>query len=183
MRWTSSQNNKWVMILGSCFPFLILDITSTRKIFSDIQSPLCTFLVYFIHLGFPVGSEVKNPPAISEDLDSISGPRRSPGEGNGSPLQYPCLGNPMDRGAWRATVHWAAKIRHDWAQHRDGHILFNRPWDSKWPRSRRSIQQCVIKKELWIGPTFQTIFKGQICLIYNKKHKTLNRNDLCLQNT
>ena len=35
------------------------------------------------------------------------------GEGNGNPLQYSCLGNPMDRGAWRATVHGAARVRHD----------------------------------------------------------------------
>ena len=39
------------------------------------------------------------------DLGSIPGPGRSPGEGNGNPLQYSCLENPMDRGAWRATVH------------------------------------------------------------------------------
>ena len=40
---------------------------------------------------------------------SIPGPGRSPGEGNGHPLQYSCLGNPMDRGAWWATVHGVAK--------------------------------------------------------------------------
>ena len=38
-------------------------------------------------------------------MDSVPGLRRSPGEGNGSPLQYSCLGNPMDREAWQATVH------------------------------------------------------------------------------
>ena len=52
---------------------------------------------------------VKNPPAHEEDMDSISGPGRSPGEGNGNPFQYPCLGNPMDKGAWQATVHGIAK--------------------------------------------------------------------------
>jgi len=40
------------------------------------------------------------------DAGSIPGSGRSPGEGNGNPLQYSCLGNPMDRGAWWATVHW-----------------------------------------------------------------------------
>ena len=40
-----------------------------------------------------------------EDLDSIPGVGRSPGEGNGNPLEYQCLGSPMDRGAWRATVY------------------------------------------------------------------------------
>ena len=43
------------------------------------------------------------------DAGSIPGLGRSPGEGNGSPLQYSCLGNPMDRGAWWATVHGVAK--------------------------------------------------------------------------
>ena len=40
---------------------------------------------------------------------------RAPGEGNGNPPQYSCLGNPMDRGAWRATVHRVARVRHDLA--------------------------------------------------------------------
>ena len=44
-----------------------------------------------------------------EDMSSIPGSRRSFGEGNGNPLQYSCLGNPMDRGAWCATVHGVAK--------------------------------------------------------------------------
>ena len=55
-------------------------------------------------LGFPGGSEVKNPPANAGDMGSIPGSGRS-GEGNGNPLQYSCLGNPMDRGAWQATAH------------------------------------------------------------------------------
>ena len=60
-------------------------------------------------LGFPGGSEVKNPPANAGDVGSIPGLGRSPGERNGSPLQYSCLGNPMDRGAWRAGVRGVAK--------------------------------------------------------------------------
>ena len=48
---------------------------------------------------------VKNLPANAGDLGSIPGLERSPGEGNGSPLQYSCLENSMDRGAWWATVH------------------------------------------------------------------------------
>ena len=47
----------------------------------------------------------------SEDTGSIPGSGRSPGEGNGNPLQHSCLGNPMDRGAWRAIVHGVTKIR------------------------------------------------------------------------
>jgi len=55
---------------------------------------------------------VKNPPANeghTGDVGSIPGSGRSLGEGNGNPLQYSCLENPMDRGAWQATVHRVAK--------------------------------------------------------------------------
>ena len=59
--------------------------------------------------GFPGGSTVKNPPASAGDKGLIPGSRRNPGEGNGNPLQYSCLGNRMDRGAWGAAVHGATK--------------------------------------------------------------------------
>ena len=59
--------------------------------------------------GFPGVLVVKNPPANATDLASILGSGRSPGGGNGNPFQYSCLGNPMDSGAWRATVHRVAK--------------------------------------------------------------------------
>ena len=53
---------------------------------------------------------IKNLPANAGDTGSFPGLERSPGEGNGNPLQYSCLGNPMDRGAWQAvTVHGVAK--------------------------------------------------------------------------
>ena len=55
---------------------------------------------------------IKNPPADAvdiRDMGSIPGSRRSPGKGNGNPLQYSCLENPMDGGAWWATVHGVAE--------------------------------------------------------------------------
>ena len=52
---------------------------------------------------------VNNPPANAGDMGLIPGLGRSPGEGNGNPFQYSCLENPMDRGAWWATVHGVAK--------------------------------------------------------------------------
>ena len=55
--------------------------------------------------AFPGGSVVKNPPANAGDTGSIPGWERSPGGQHGNPLQYSCLGNPMDREDWRATVH------------------------------------------------------------------------------
>ena len=61
-------------------------------------------------LGFPDVSVVKNLLADVGDMASIPGSGRSPEEGNGNSLQYSCLGNPMDRGAWWATVHGVAKV-------------------------------------------------------------------------
>ena len=61
------------------------------------------------YLSFPGGSVVKNPPVSAGDVGLIPGLGRSPGEGNGNSLQYPCLGNSVDRGAWQATVHGVAK--------------------------------------------------------------------------
>ena len=54
---------------------------------------------------------VKNPPANAGDQGAISGSGRAPGGGHGNPLQYSCLENPMDRGAWQAIVHRVAKSR------------------------------------------------------------------------
>ena len=59
--------------------------------------------------GFPGVSVVKNPPANAGNVGLIPGLRRSLGEGNGNPLQYSCLGSPMDRGAWQATVYGVSK--------------------------------------------------------------------------
>ena len=61
----------------------------------------------------PGGSVVKNLPANAQDAGSISRFGRSHAEGNGNTLQYTCLGNPMDRGAWHATVHGVAKVGHN----------------------------------------------------------------------
>ena len=73
-----------------------------------VQEPLASLKLYF-NTGIKVKSAVKNLPANARDMGSIPGLGRSPGEGNGSPLQYSCLGDPMDRGAWRATVHGVTK--------------------------------------------------------------------------
>ena len=59
--------------------------------------------------GFPCGSVGKESACNAGDLGSIPGSKSSPGEGNGNPLQYSCLKNPMDRGDWQATVYRAAK--------------------------------------------------------------------------
>ena len=63
----------------------------------------------YASMGFPGGSEGKASAYNVGDLGSIPGLGRSPGEGNGKPLQYSCLENPMNEGAWWATVHGVAK--------------------------------------------------------------------------
>ena len=60
-------------------------------------------------MGFPGGSVVNNPLADAGDADLIPGLERLPGERHDNPLQYYCLGNPMDKRAWQATVHRVAK--------------------------------------------------------------------------
>ena len=65
-----------------------------------------------MHLGITPGSSTgKEPSCNAGELGSIPGLGRSPGEGNGNPLQYFCLENPIDREAWWATVHGVAKSR------------------------------------------------------------------------
>ena len=75
---------------------------------------LSDFTFTFFH--FPGGTVVKHPPANGSDLGEaclIPGSGRSPGGGNSNPLQYFCLENPTDRGAWRATIHGVRKSWHD----------------------------------------------------------------------
>ena len=60
-------------------------------------------------MGFPAGSVIKNPSANEGAAGSVPGSGRSPGEGNGNPLQCSYLGNPINRGAWPATVHGITK--------------------------------------------------------------------------
>ena len=84
-----------------------------KKAFEKIQHP-CTIktlnkLKVEGNLSFPGVSVVMNPPANEGEVGSIPGLGRSPGEGNDNPLQCSCLGNPMDRGAWWATVHGVEK--------------------------------------------------------------------------
>ena len=69
--------------------------------------------VYFLSQGLVLilgVSDGKETACNAEDLGSTPGSRRSPGGGNGNPVQYSCLGNPMDSGAWQATVQEAVKV-------------------------------------------------------------------------
>ena len=78
-------------------------------------------------MGLPGSSAVKNPLAMQKDIGDaglISGLRRSPEGGNGNPLQYSCMGNPMDKGALWATVHGGAKMS-DMTQHTHTYTTHN----------------------------------------------------------
>ena len=69
---------------------------------------------FWIKLGFPSGLVGKESACYTGDLASIPGSGNYRGEGNGNPLQYSCLENPMDRRAWWATVHGVTRVGHDW---------------------------------------------------------------------
>ena len=93
-----------------------------RLMFLSDTYPRVELLGHMIFLGLPGGSVVKNPPANAGDVDSVHGSKRRPGGGNGSPLQYSCLDNLMDRGAWRATVHGVAEL--DMTEQLSTHSVF-----------------------------------------------------------
>ena len=80
---------------------------------------------------FPGGAAVKNLPAKAGGMVSIPGSGRSPGEGNGNPLQYSCLENSMDRGAWWATVHRVTKSQTWLSTHTHTRAGSQRPANSK----------------------------------------------------
>ena len=99
-----------------------------------------TYLVIILWINAEVGggSDGKESACNPGDPDSIPGSGRSPGEGNGYPLQYSCLENPMDRGAWRAKVHGVSKS-HTWLS----------DWTTRkvaW--SRLSVAQDILRNQL-----------------------------------
>ena len=118
----SSQQNASLCLLGAHILASGWERNNTHvdKVYSvPVRMPVGS-------MGFPGGSVAKNLPASAGDASSIPGPGRSPGEGNGNPLQYSCLGNPgcngtplqysclenpMDGGAWWAAVHGVTKSR------------------------------------------------------------------------
>ena len=84
------------------FPFSFVFLFSSDASYAEAKIHILTFLVT---------QDGKEAAHNAGDTGLIPGSGRSPGEGNGNPLQYSCLGNPMDREAWRATVHRVAKSR------------------------------------------------------------------------
>ena len=95
------------------------------KIWLCYSLTLSCLMILVPNSGFPGGLLVKNLPANAGDVGSIPGSGRSPGGGNGRPLQYSCLWNPMDRGAWRAT--WGHK-ESDTTEQLSMHTIYNTLW-------------------------------------------------------
>ena len=90
---------------------LYLPTSMKFKVVFSGSFPLFLGKEYLVFRGFPGGSVVKNPPTNEGDAGFIPGSGRSPGGGNGNPLQYSSLGHPTDRGAWQATVHSVEESR------------------------------------------------------------------------
>ena len=102
-------NTSWVSddVKAQSINFVTFDtsfVVRLKKVLAEIHKE--------VFWASQVALMVKNPSANAGDLrdvDSVPGSGRPPGGGNGNPLQYSCLENPMDRGAWWATVHWVTK--------------------------------------------------------------------------
>ena len=109
-------NNSWIPIVISVlgnYPWFSLEWQgqSCKKI-GDLKFFHKRTVSFFLGASL-VTQLVKETACNAGDLGSIPGLGRCPGEGNGNPLQYSCLENPMDRGAWQATVHGVPRVRHD----------------------------------------------------------------------
>ena len=105
--------NKRKLILSTAFILQFHKILDATTIYSH-DNHLITLLflkqsIYIIIQDFPGGSDGKASAYSAGDPGSIPGSGRCPGEGNGNPLQYSCMENPMDRVAWWATVHGVSK--------------------------------------------------------------------------
>ena len=115
------------------FPFTFTKLTVTECALCARHFSNCYKLLLFLIIipqGFPGGSEVKASAWNAGDLGSIPGLGRSPGEGNGNPLQYSCLENPMEGGAWQAIVHGVAKSRTRLSDFTYSLIII--PWRRQW---------------------------------------------------
>ena len=101
--------------LSSLYPFaLLFQKEKQSSSYLGLFHPPSSFShAHSLNQGFPGGSLVNSPTAEAGDVSSIPGLERSHGEGNGNSLQYSCLGNPMNRGAWRATV---CGVSNSWTQ-------------------------------------------------------------------
>ena len=114
--------------------YLILVNKSNRTLLIQFSLPLFLYPllsksdIKSIFQGFPGGSVSKESAHSAGDLGPIPGSRRSPGGGNGNPVQYSCLGNPMDSGAWQATVQEAVKVWHNLTTEQQHLVSYKENW-------------------------------------------------------
>ena len=116
-RWKQQRNgDRWFLMWVSCW-LQVWSSLGCMKLNDDSKEAISifNFPVFILKCdwdliqGFPGGSDGKESVYNARDTGSIPGSGRSPGEGHGNPLQYSCLENPMDRGAWWAVVHGVTK--------------------------------------------------------------------------
>ena len=103
--WSPTEWTGWISLQSKGLSRVLSNATVQKHQFFGAQ------LSFFIVHLFPGGPDGKVSACIAGDLGSIPGLGRSPGEGNGNPLQYSCLENSMDEGDWQAIVQWVAKSR------------------------------------------------------------------------
>ena len=130
----------------------LLFISDPRLLsFKFFHSVICT--CPFTCVGSPRGLDAKESACNAGDLGSIPGSGRSPGKGNGNPLQYSCLGNPMDRKAWWAIVHGVTKSQR-WL--RDYHVHFS----PVWAPDLRSLYSFLMHQLLLVSFPWQPSFSS-----------------------
>ena len=117
--WQSEQWLNW-HLWEMCKGFLYRKGNWTGRSESNLYKKVKWFLqlkmlITQLPRGFPGGSDGKESACNAGDLGLIPGWGRSPGEGNGNPLQYSCLENSVDRGVWQATVHGVVQSQTQWA--------------------------------------------------------------------
>ena len=113
------------------------------------QGNVLISLPYSPSWGFPYSSVGKESACNAGDLGLIPGLGRSPGEGNGNPLQYSCLENLMERGAWRATVHGVARVEHDLATNPPPPPTVLHRWAAQVLSLRQDIMYVFNNKKGW----------------------------------
>ena len=125
MVWISSEMKLFESIIMPIFESFVMSLLVNfwmfikdlfKKIFSQTSFHVSFTSTYHLNMVFLGGSDNKESACNAEDSGFIPGLEKSPGEGNGYPLQYSCLGNPMDREAWQAMPSMGSqRVRHDLA--------------------------------------------------------------------
>ena len=107
--WLTRVNKLYPNMLGYYWESDANNCPEKMSSLNQFYEGVCKISTYWVNIGPSLVSEVKASASNVGDLGSIPGLGRSPGEGNGNPLQYSCLENPMDKGAWQSAVRGVTK--------------------------------------------------------------------------